>query len=193
MRADIFGCVDNFSLVTLTEGYRLEDFRSTKKEYEIFLSQMALSHQDLNISRTYLLINKTNADVVAYMSLISDCIKLKQDERDIYFQEDSSFPSYPSMKIAKLAVDSNYSAQYKNIGSLMIELARGIAEDINESVACRFITVDADVENDESLTEFYEKNDFVFNEMYKRGRTVSMRLNIYGDVTPMDEVGEEVS
>ncbi len=65
--------------------------------------------------------------------MISGSIKLKQDECDVYFQGQISFSSYPAMKIAKL----------KNIGSLMIELARGIAEDINESVACRFITLEA--------------------------------------------------
>lgn len=64
----------------------------------------------------------------------------------------------------------------------MIELARGIAEDINESMACRFITVDADVEHNEQVTDFYYKNGFVLNESYKRGRTISMRLNIYSDV-----------
>jgi len=182
MRQSIYDHIDKFSLVTLTDGYRLEDFTSHIKEYEIFLTQFSLKHQELNISRTYLLINKVNADVIAYMSLISDSIKLKQDERNTYFEEDASFPSYPAMKIAKLAVDKNYSEHYKYIGSLMIELARGIAEDINESMACRFITVDADVEHNEQVTDFYFKNGFVLNESYKRGRTISMRLNIYSDV-----------
>jgi hypothetical protein len=138
-------------------------------------------------------INKSNADIVAYMSLISDSIKLKQEERETHFQGVLTFQSYPAIKIAKLAVDCKYSTQYKYIGTLMIELARGIAEDINESVACRFITVDADVEHDEKLTSFYEKNGFVFNEMYRPARTVSMRLNIYSDSDPVEDTQEDIS
>lgn len=181
MKENIYDLVDQFSLVNLSKGYRLEDFKSSIKEYEIFLSQNALDHQEIGVSKTYLLINKNNADIVAYMSLISDSIKLKQEEKESYFQSDALFPSYPAMKIAKLAVDENYSQRYSYIGSLMIELARGIAEDINESVACRFITVDADVEHNETVTSFYMKNGFVLNQSYKPRSTISMRLNIYSD------------
>ncbi|MBD8839506.1 N-acetyltransferase [Paenibacillus sp. CFBP 13594] len=193
MRTDIFDLVEQFSLVNLSEGYRLEDFYSSIPEYVDFLCNEALLHQELNLSRTYLLINKRNADIVAYMSLISDSIKLKQDERDSYFQGEISFPSYPAMKIAKLAVDERHATELKNIGSLMIELARGIAEDINESVACRFITVDADTHNNPTVNEFYAKNSFVPNDSYKVGRTLSMRLNIYDDGDSIEEYIEDIS
>lgn len=193
MKVDIFDLVEQFSLVNLSDGYRLDDFCSSIPEYVDFLCNEALLHQELNLSRTYLLINKRNADIVAYMSLISDSIKLKQDERDVYFQGQISFPSYPAMKIAKLAVDERHVAKLKNIGSLMIELARGIAEDINESVACRFITVDADTHNNPTVNEFYEKNQFVPNHSYKVGRTLSMRLNIYDDEDTSEDYIEDIS
>ncbi|MFE6075790.1 hypothetical protein ACFVQB_15060 [Paenibacillus sp. NPDC057886] len=193
MKDDIFELVEQFSLVNLTEGYRLNDFDCSIPEYVEFLCNEALMHQELNLSRTYLLINKWNADVVAYMSLISDSIKLKQDERDVYFQGEISFPSYPAMKIAKLAVNDRHAAEIKNIGSLMIELARGIAEDINESVACRFITVDADTHNNPSVNEFYQKNQFVPNHSYKPGRTLSMRLNIYDEEIAGEDYIEDIS
>ncbi|MBD7968388.1 N-acetyltransferase [Paenibacillus gallinarum] len=193
MKLDILDYIDDFSLVELTNGYRLEDFECTIEEYKIFLTNRALSHQELNISRTYLLISKSNSDVVAYMSLISDSIKLKQDEKISYFDDSAYFPSYPSMKIAKLAVDKNYSTNYKNIGTLMIELSKGIAAEVNESIACRFITVDADVEHHTWVTNFYEKCGFVPNEGYKPKSTISMRLNIFPDSVEVEEEREEIS
>ena len=183
MKKDIFDCTDQFSLVSLTEGYRINDFKCHISEYEEFLKTQALEFQDLNISRTYLLINKENADIAAYMALVADSIKLNVTERHTYFPETVMFPNFPSMKIGKLAVDDSYKAAYKGIGSLMIELSRGIAQEINESVACKFITVDADIENDKNITAFYIKNNFVPNEELNKGkrRTISMRLNIFDD------------
>lgn len=185
VKPDINESIELFSLVNLTEGYRLDDFSCSIPEYKEFIKDRALDFQTLNIARTYLLINKSNADVVSYMSLVSDSIRLEQNERIQEFPEHIKFGSFPSIKIGKLAVNSSYRERYKGIGSLMIELARGIAAEINESVACKFITVDADVENDPHLIEFYTKNSFVLNESYPHGsnrRQISMRLNIYNEI-----------
>lgn len=185
VKQDIHDHIELFSLVNLTEGYRLDDFSCSIPEYEEFLRDQALDFQDLNIARTYLLINKANADIVSYMSLVSDSIRLKNDERTLEFPEHIKFSSFPSIKIGKLAVNATYRQHYKGIGSLMIELARGIATEVNESVACKFITVDADVENDPLLVDFYGKNSFVLNEFYPHDssrRQISMRLNIYNEI-----------
>ena len=47
--------------------------------------------------------------------------------------------------------------------------------------AARFLTVDADVEHDEGVLAFYEKNGFIPNaEFYNKNRkTISMRKDIY--------------
>jgi ribosomal protein S18 acetylase RimI-like enzyme len=85
------------------------------------------------------------------------------------------------MKIAKLAVSASFQKRYKGIGSLMIEMAAHIATACNtQYFACRFITVDADVEHNKSVIEFYRKNGFFPNgEMNnKRGKTISMRKDI---------------
>jgi hypothetical protein len=46
------------------------------------------------------------------------------------------------LKIAKLAVSKDWKERYKGIGSYMIYLAAGIAETVNFSSACRFLTVE---------------------------------------------------
>ncbi|MEK3885230.1 hypothetical protein [Paenibacillus sp. PL2-23] len=193
-KRDINEDIVRFSLVNLTDGYRLKDFKCSIIEYQEFLIEHALNFQNMNISRTYLLIDKSSADIVAYMSLVSDSIRLNDTEREEQFPEYIRFGSFPSIKIGKLAVDEGYRDVYRGIGSLMIELARGIDAEVNESVACEFITVDADVENDRHLLDFYLKNSFVLNESYPHGATrkqISMRMNIFNEVD--DEAQEETA
>lgn len=79
--------------------------------------------------------------------------------------------------------------EIKGYGSYLIELVRGIATEINENgLGCRFVVVDADIENNPNVTEFYIKNGFVLNESYngKKQRTISMRLDIFEDEVVAD-------
>lgn len=171
--------LDNFKLFPIGKGYRLNDFKSSisdeDNEYDIFLKDYAIDYEEKDISKTHLLINIKNGDIVSYITLLTGSIKLKQTE--IESHSIPNFASYPSLKIAKLAVDNDYKKKYKGIGSTMIELAIGFKEELNNiGVACRFLEVDADVENDRDVYKFYEKLGFVKNSKYKEGRTISMRL-----------------
>jgi 4-hydroxy-3-methylbut-2-enyl diphosphate reductase IspH len=63
----------------------------------------------------------------------------------------------------------------------MADMAIQIAESCNEQhFACRFITVDADIEHNEGVLNFYLKNGFIQNEetSNKRRKTISMRRDI---------------
>jgi ribosomal protein S18 acetylase RimI-like enzyme len=86
------------------------------------------------------------------------------------------------MKIAKLAVDRTFSEKYKGIGTFMIESAERLAWACNTAYcAARFLTVDADLEHDEGVLAFYQKNGFIKNsELFNKNRkTISMRKDIY--------------
>ena len=90
--------------------------------------------------------------------------------------------SFPAMKIAKLAVDENFADKFKGIGTFMVNTAESFAETCNSTYcACRFLTVDADLEHDPGVLSFYEKNGFIQNaELYNKNRkTISMRKDIY--------------
>ena len=53
-----------------------------------------------------------------------------------------------------------------------------------EGVACRFVTVDADIEYDPNTPLFYEKNGFINNlskPKRNNSKTVSMRRDIFFD------------
>ena len=63
----------------------------------------------------------------------------------------------------------------------MINKALALARICNRQLfACRFLTVDADIEHNESVIKFYEKNGFASNaEMNnKKAKTISMRKDI---------------
>ena len=161
-------------------------FDSHVTEYNNFL-KIADKFYDLNISKTFLLIHKKTNELLAYMTLSADSIKLTSEEKELHEISKVPYASIPAMKVGKLAVNKEGSEEVKRkgYGSFMLEMARAFAFDMNElGVACRFITVDADIEYDPNTPIFYEKNGFVENLSNKRRNakhTISMRKDIFAD------------
>jgi hypothetical protein len=169
-----------FSSDRLVSPVGLDTFSSQLAEYNDWLAQEALRSQADLVAVTYLLHERETGATAAYMALVADAIKLSIAEKELH-SLNYPFKTIPAMKIAKLAVASSFRAKYSGIGSLMIEIALGIALKTNETqFACRFVTVDADVEHDAGLLDFYTKNGFVSNvEMNnKRSKTINMRKDI---------------
>ena len=176
-------------LVEFDENYRISDFDSGHPDYNDFLKDLANECIEENICKVYLLINKNNADIIGYITLSNDSIKLSDDEKEIHGLDSIPFRSVPALKIGQLAIDKKYREKCKGYGSYLIELAIGFAAKMNESeygTVSRFITVDVDTRNDaedKKLTDFYIKNGFEFNEEHNRDRrktAKSMRLDIFG-------------
>jgi len=176
---------ENLHLARFSTAYRIDSFSCGIEEYDTFLTEFAQDYESRMISATHLLVNRSNADIVAYMTLLMASITISEDEKEHAEIGDILFNSIPSMKIGKLAVSLDYRKQYSGIGSLMIQIARGIANDaFNGGVATRFIVIDADIGNNPELVTFYSKNGFKRNERYsnkKNKRTLSMRLDILID------------
>jgi GNAT superfamily N-acetyltransferase len=156
-------------------------FKCTIFEYNDYLFQDAIRSLNDHIAKTWLLREQKTGEIAAYMSLIMDAIKLSFNEKELH-NLNYPFKTIPAMKIAKLAVDGDFLERYKGIGSFMIKAAMGKAIDCNdEYCAARFLTVDADIEHDEGVLAFYEKNGFIHNtELFNKNRkTISMRKDIY--------------
>ena len=169
-----------FSLEQLDEKIQLESFSCQIEEYNDYLFQEAKKSQKDQMALTWLLRERSTGAIAAYMSLIADAIKLSTTEKELH-QLEYPFKTVPAMKIAKLAVSASFQEKYHGIGSLMVEMAIQIAESCNEQhFACRFITVDADIEHNETVIKFYQKNGFIPNEetLNKRRKTISMRRDI---------------
>ncbi len=182
-RKDICMITDYLQFIPLSRGYRIEDFSCEIEEYSAYLKENALEYHNARISKAHLLVNKQNGDIVAYMVLITDSIRLSEKEKEDANISHIPFGAFPALKIGKLAVHEAYKKQYKGIGSLMIEISRGVVNDINEAgVACKYITIDADVEHNPTVDLFYKKNGFKENETRKKQtHTISMRLDVFND------------
>lgn len=148
---------------------------------------MAVKYYELNISKTFLLIHRSTGELLAYMTLSADSIKLSAEEKEEHDIAKVPYASIPALKVGKLAVNKEISEQAyrKGYGSFMLEMARAFAFGMNElGIACRFITVDADIDYEPNTPEFYKKNGFVENLKYKKKKevhTISMRKDIFVD------------
>ncbi len=170
-----------FFFERLFELNQLSKFDCSVAEYNEYLKIDALRSQKDHIAFTLLLREKETNRIIAYMSLIADAIKLSVTEKSLHLL-DYPFKTIPAMKVAKLATNSEFQEKYKGIGSFMIYSACAMARECNKKyMACRFLTVDADVEHNASVLDFYKKNGFLVNEeLYNKNRkTISMRKDIY--------------
>ena len=172
---------DYFYLEKLTPEKSIISFECPIAEYNDYLFYEAIRSLKDHIAKTWLLCEQKTGKIAAYMSLIMDAIKLSFTEKELHGLN-YPFKTIPSMKIAKLAVDGSFSERYRGIGSFMINAAMGKAIDCNDDYcAARFLTVDADIEHDEGVLAFYDKNGFIPNvELYNKNRkTISMRKDIW--------------
>jgi GNAT superfamily N-acetyltransferase len=172
---------NEFILEPLSLAKTYSNFDCGMPEYNDYLFRDALRSLDDHIAFTWLLIERSTGKTAAYMSLIMDAIKLSGAEKELHNLK-YPFRTIPAMKIAKLAVDSSFSKKYKGIGTFMITSAERFAYACNATYcAARFLTVDADIEHDEGVLVFYEKNGFTPNaELYNKNRkTISMRKDLY--------------
>jgi hypothetical protein len=180
MSVDIRSSHADVSFVKLSGDISLESFVSKIEEYTEFLKKDALQYQEFLVTNTYLLLNRKTASILAYMSVIADSITLTPKERDGHGFD---FLTIPALKIAKLATNKNTDDAYNHVGTFMVEIAKGMAMESNtKNMACRFITVDADVEHNPGVCEFYKKALFVPNEdtrYTEKTKTISMRRDLF--------------
>lgn len=177
---------DNVRLISIKDIDDISHylFDSHIQEYNEFLN-IANEFYDLNVSKTFLLIHKDTKELLAYMTLSADSIRLTREEKEGHDMTVVPYSSSPALKIGKLAVNKELSdiVKRKGYGSFMLVLARAFAFDMNKmGVACRFLTVDADIEYNPDTPLFYKKNGFVENLSQKSRNpkhTISMRKDIF--------------
>ena len=155
------------------------------EEYTSFIKDDAPSLDEMCVSKTYVMIHRITNELVGYFTLSADTVRLTPDEKSEVDLDNVQFMSLPAIKVGKLAINKALSdaAKQKGYGSLALEIANTFAFEVLEAgVACRFLTVDADIEYDKNTPLFYEKNGFTYNLSRKRkksDRTVSMRKDIF--------------
>ncbi|MDP1701274.1 MAG: GNAT family N-acetyltransferase [Aestuariivirga sp.] len=132
-------------------GFSLGDHKFTP--LKTFLQKHAKQYQDGFLATTYGAFDEKNK-ICAYITIL--CGEVLTDGDQLVGTEiDYRYSTYPAVKIARLAVDSE--SRKGNIGRQLVELALGIAtEYICPHVGCRFVMVDSK----KDAVKFYEKCGF---------------------------------
>ena len=132
---DIIEIQDEVKLLSIKEIDNISNFMfdCQTQEYNHFL-QMADKYYDLNISKTFLLIHRKTNELLAYMTLSADSVKLSKEEKELHEIGKVPYASLPALKIGKLAVNKAVTEKVrrKGYGSFMIEVARAFACSMNE-------------------------------------------------------------
>ncbi len=121
-----------------------------------FLRKEASHLENNSLARTYVMSAEGSSDIMAFITLIVGEVQVTKAP-DAVHNGDFRFryPSYPSIKIARLAVSDHH--QKKQFGAAMVHFSLGVAkEQICPNVGCRFATVDAKKQS----VKFYERCGF---------------------------------
>lgn len=123
----------------------------------------------------------TGPDVLGFVSLMVDAVKLQTRERTSLRLRRSDHPIVPALKIARLGVCKTMQRR-AGIGTALVRFAFFKAHDISEAAGCRLLTLDAYP----GAVEFYERLGFVRNreKEYRDRKIVSMRLDLFSEAWP---------
>ncbi|MBR1544038.1 MAG: GNAT family N-acetyltransferase [Muribaculaceae bacterium] len=146
------------NVIPFTPEINVAGFDCGDSDLNEFLIEDALHFYEKRIANTFVL--EDEGKVVAYFCLLNDKVSRLEITNSRWKDIKDSFPdgkhfrSYPSIKIGRFAVSSDYRG--RNIGSLLMDLLKDQLFEEQSSSAFRFITVDAYI----SVIPFYEKNGF---------------------------------
>ncbi|HLD57034.1 MAG TPA: GNAT family N-acetyltransferase [archaeon] len=150
----------------------LTNFSTDNKELKAFLVEDSMKNQQLSISTTYLWFHKKTGELVAYVSLLNDSLRIRETElENIFVEKGILYKSLPALKIGRLCVDKRFAG--RGIGTFLTKFAMIKASKIGEEVGCRFLVLDSKKE----AVEFYKKIGFwVLREEEKE--TVTMYYDL---------------
>ena len=151
---------ENYRFEILTIQHDLSKFNCGVEDLNNFLKYDALNQQSMNLNLTHLVM--CDDEIIAYVSLLTDTIKLKMVENqslkneikdELNIGENNEIPA---IKIGRLAIDKKYSK--KGLGShILRNVLLSILNLSKTKVGLRFVTVDAYA----TALDFYvKKNNF---------------------------------
>ena len=160
----------------------IKQFRSKDEDLNEFLLEKANSYQEELLAVTHIIENTDKT--IAYFSIFNDSLsvekasfasksKFKKFIANLVSHPKRHLESFPAIKIGRLAVCRNE----KGFGKIIIHWLIDYALKINETCACKFITVDAYADS----LGFYEKMGFSYISDNDAGEDTRQ---MYLDLTP---------
>ena len=151
----------DFKIVKLTMDTPLLPFHCSDEDLNNFLIEDSKNYLADLMAVTYLIIDNDHQQIAAYFSLLNDKVAYDPQSKGIWnrinrhIHNNKRRRSYPSVKIGRLAVGTDYADM--GLGSKILGSIKKLYAEGNRA-GCRFITVDAY----RDATKFYEKNGFEY-------------------------------
>lgn len=165
--------MDEIEIVHINKSHKslIENFQTYEKDLADFLQEDALDNHLRNISTTYLWFHKKTNELLGYLTLSTDSIRLTEPLRKEFTSKNINYKSLPALKIGRVCVDDRFRG--KNIGKFMMFYTFKLVATINEQVGCRFVTLDAkrNKENSKDSIHFYKKMGFNILRDRQKGTT----------------------
>lgn len=170
---------DGWLLTKVADHEQIKSFDCGDCDLNEYFRKDVLHHKDELLTETYCL-SEATLEIpfpVALIDLCNDSInrkKFKLTPWDHYFVDDKRYPAYPSVKITRLGVHSEFQGEH--LGSHIINMVREMFLTDNRT-GCRFVTVDA--YNKDAVVDFYLNNHFqFFSESDKNKKTRAMYFDL---------------
>lgn len=119
-----------------------------------FLRKEAKKLHQEHLARTFVIVEKDRAKVLAYATTLCTHVSVEQFG-DHALVEGFRYKDYPAIKLARLAVDT--SLQGQGVGGQLVDFVIGVATDyVMPHTGCRFLVVDAKPDS----VIFYQRKGF---------------------------------
>lgn len=129
----------------------LHKFCCENDEVNEYLYNIALISNEKLLSKTYIIINKENNDIVGFFTLSASLLKLKESKK-------YDISGVPAILLGRIGVDNKYRHQY--IGEFLLEMALGICEEVKELIGCRLILTENVAGS--KILDYFKKLGFQF-------------------------------
>lgn len=153
----------------LNNRCNIDNFYCVNGDLNDFLKEDALKAHDNMTSITYVCYWKRV--IVGFAALAAATIEVKQIDGPRI--EGYTPITYPCIKLARLAVDQNFTR--RGIGSFLLFWVMGKFEKISKEIGCRYLTVDSKRES----MGFYQKYDFVLVEKTAKKQYPTFYLDMH--------------
>lgn len=131
-----FSCIETQQYLSQYNSKERRRILRHSKEMDSFLKTEAYKEQADGLNATHFLIDDDVKKIAAYISLCNDSIRLDFSELD---KSRYSYTTIPSLKIARLAVSSDY--QHHGIGKLLVQFSAYIGMQLKKLSGIAFITL----------------------------------------------------
>ncbi|MGH8980751.1 MAG: GNAT family N-acetyltransferase [Acidimicrobiales bacterium] len=136
----------------LSAGHQLAGFSSGKEPLDAWLQRSAHHAEAANTGRTFVWVEPTSLEVVAYFTLAAHLVRREETPKSVGH---GSPDAIPAVLLARLALDR--SLQGCGLGGQLLLDALERAIEASERAAARLVVVDA---IDESAAAFYRRFGF---------------------------------